>query len=85
MKVHTSSNLVLTTKNKLMKKLEKITLGALILLSALTVITWTIGILWDAPNDGIVCNVFKFLLLGVAIAFGSFACVLFYNEEIKQQ
>ena len=68
-----------------MKKLEKIALGIVVLLSALTIITWTIGVLWNTPNEGTVHEVFKFLVLGLAIAFGAFACLLFYNEEIKQQ
>jgi len=68
-----------------MKKLEKIASGILILLSSLTIITWTIGFLWDTPDDGIVANIVRCLVLGVAIAFGSKVCLLFYNEELNQK
>jgi len=68
-----------------MKKLEKITLGMLILLSALTIIAWTIGFVWGSPDDGIVANIVRCLVLGVAIAFGSKVCLLFYNEELNQK
>jgi len=68
-----------------MRKSEKIALGLTVLLACLTFITWTIGVLWHAPNGGAVNNAFNYLGLGFVIGLCSFACILFYNEEIKQQ
>ena len=68
-----------------MKKLEKIAMGLTLLLGCLILITWTIGVLWHAPNGGIVNNIFNYLGLGFVITLSTFACTLFYNEEIKQK
>ena len=70
-------------KKNNMKQLEKIILGALILLSSLTLIIWTIGFLWCTPDDGIVANILRCLVLGVVIAFSSYVCLVFYNQEIN--
>ena len=68
-----------------MKKLEKIAMGSMVLLSCLTLITWTVGVIWHAPNGGTVNNIFNFLALGSVIAFATFFCILFYNVEIKEK
>ena len=68
-----------------MKKLEKIALGLMVLLGCLTFITWTIGVIWHAPNGSTVNNIFDFLTLGTVIVFTVFFCALFYNVEIKEK
>jgi hypothetical protein len=68
-----------------MKKLEKIALGSMILLACTILITWSIGVIWHAPNGGTLNIIFNYLVLGFVISFSTFACTLFYNEIYTQE
>ena len=81
--VNTGSNPVLTTKIKTMKKIIN-TIGLFTILSALmAVIAFYIGLLWNAPNEGLLHNLFRYSTT-IFVILGSIWTMLFTYNELKE-
>ena len=78
-----SSSLTLTTKIKIMQKIIN-TIGlftvGLLLISIITII---IGLLWEAPNEGLLHNLCRYSTTAFVI-LGSILTVLLIHDELKR-
>jgi hypothetical protein len=53
-------------------------------LALMTVIIWTIVVLWNAPNEGLLHNLFRYSVIGFVI-LGSIWTMLFTYNELKEE
>jgi hypothetical protein len=67
-----------------MKKIINIIGFSTIGLALMTVIIWTIVVLWNAPNEGLLHNLFRYSVIGFVI-LGSIWTMLFTYNELKEE
>ena len=66
-----------------MKKIIN-TIGLSTILSALiSIIVWTIGVLWEAPNESLLHNLFRYSTT-IFVILGSIWTMLFTYNELKE-